>query len=195
MATEEKQGIEVEEEESTEEQSKGSSKKGLLARIWTPKGIAVLVGVSVVAHGIGFAYYQWANKASAQSITPEVALGSFRFEGAENEKGRIAKAEFSIHIALLDQVNKVAHQRLQARRFRVQQDVEELLRQAHSGDFDDPNLGELKRQLQEKINETLGMRAIADVIITNLKTEQRQGDAKTIDKSAEALPWVEKPAK
>lgn len=194
MATEEKQDVEVEEEESGEEQSKDSRKRGLLARIMTPKGIAILVGVSVIAHGIGFAYYR-TSKANAQSVAAEVALGSFRFEGAKNAKGRIAKAEFSIHIALLDQVNKAAHQRLQSRRFRVQQDIEELLRQAHSGDFDDPNLGELKRQLQEKVNETLGIRAIADVIITNLKIEQRQEDAKAIDKTAEALPWVEKTPK
>lgn len=191
MATEEKQDVEVEEEESSEEQSKGSRKRGLLARILTPKGIAILVGVSVIAHGISFAYYRM-NKANAQTVASEVALGSFRFEGAKNEKGRIAKAEFSIHIALLDQVNDAAHQRLQSRRFRVQQDIEELLRQAHSGDFDDPNLGELKRQLQEKVNETLGIRAIADVIITNLKIEQRQGDAEAIDKPTETLPWVEK---
>ena len=58
------------------------------------------------------------------------------------------------------------------RRYAVQQDIEELLRQAHGADFADPVLGELKRQLQEQINRTLEMRAISQVIITDLELHQ-----------------------
>ena len=54
--------------------------------------------------------------------------------------------------------------------------------------------GSLDRQLQEQINETLGMRAIADVIITDLNL-QRNPDAHTpITKTADSPPWVEEPS-
>ncbi len=46
-----------------------------------------------------------------------------------------------------------------------------MLRKAHDGDFDDPSLRELKRQMQEQINQTLGMRAIAAVIMADLKLQ------------------------
>ena len=38
----------------------------------------------------------------------------------------------------------------------------------NSAQVEEPTLGELKRQLREQINATLGMKAIDDVIITNL---------------------------
>jgi len=66
-------------------------------------------------------------------------------------------------------VRATARTRLAARKFKVQQDVEQLLRQAHPDDFADPVLAGLKRQLQEQINESLGLRAISEVIITSLE--------------------------
>ena len=177
-----------------EQQPKTSGKAASWRRFLTPKWIAALVVVSVVIHGIGFAYFRLADKSPSAANTPEVSLGAFRFDADENEAGRITNAEFSLHIALLKQVDQAARRRLEAHRFRVQQDIEELLRRAHSGDFDDPKLGELKRQLQERINETLGMRAIADVIITDLKLQQSDRDLGLVTDTAEAVPWVEKPS-
>ncbi len=83
--------------------------------------------------------------------------------------GGISKADFSLHLALLEPVDPKAGQRLAARKYHIQQDVEELLRKAHSGDFEDPNLTDLKRQLQEQINQAIGLRAISEVIITDLR--------------------------
>ncbi|MEX0866374.1 MAG: hypothetical protein WD030_03380, partial [Pirellulales bacterium] len=68
-----------------------------------------------------------------------------------------------------------ARQRLEMHQYRVQQNVEELLRQAHGGDFSDPTLAELKRQMQEKINDTIAVRGISDVIITDLRLQRREG--------------------
>jgi len=81
---------------------------------------------------------------------------------------------------------------LDACRFRVQQNVEELLRRAHGGDFDDPGLGELKRQLQERINERSG-RAIAEVIVTDLKLQHNGQDAGLVTGTAESVPWWRSP--
>jgi hypothetical protein len=77
-----------------------------------------------------------------------------------------------LHIGLLKVDDRVARAKLAANKFRVQQDIEELLRQAGGEDFVDPLLTELKRQLQEQINATIGMRAIAQVIITDLSIDR-----------------------
>jgi flagellar basal body-associated protein FliL len=168
--------------------------EALWRRFLTPKWIAILVVVSIVIHGIGFACVRLASNSPPVVSRPEVSLGVFRFEAGESEVSRVAAAEFALHIALLEQVDQAARRRLEAYQFRVQQDVEELLRRAHGGDFEDPSLGELKRQLQERINETLGMRVIADVIITDLKIQRHDRNLGVATDTAEAVPWVEKPS-
>jgi len=183
-----------ESKEPVDEPSATPAKKPLWARLLTPKWLIILIGASLVVHGIGFAYYQGADRAGSTAPDSEIGLGIFRFEAKNGEGGPIANAEFSLHIALLDKVSRDARDRLQARRFRIQQDIEELLRQAHSADFEDPSLGELKRQLQEKVNETLGVRVIADVIITNLSIQQREGETHTVADTADKVPWVDEPS-
>jgi flagellar basal body-associated protein FliL len=163
-------------------------------RLLTRRWLAILLLASILVHGIGFAYFQLTNRRPPAVTSPEVGLGTFRFEADDKEASRITNAEFSLHIALLEHVDGAARQRLDAYRFRVQQDVEELLRRAHGGDFDDPGLGELKRQLQERINETLGMRVIAEVIITDLKLRHNNQDVGLVTGTAESVPWVEKPS-
>ena len=185
---------EAESPAETNETSEASGKAALWRRVVTPKWIAILVVVSVVVHGIGFACVRLADKSPPETSSPEVSLGLFQFEAGESEVGRITKAEFALHIALLKQVDQAARRRLEGYRFRVQQDVEELLRRAHGGDFEDPDLGELKRQLQERINETLGMRVIADVIITDLKLQHSDKDLGLATDNAESVPWVDKPS-
>ncbi len=163
-------------------------------RLFTRKRIAILVVVSILAHGVGFAYFRFFRRSAAAVTSPEVGLGAFRFEAGKGEVGRITGAEFSLHIALLDQVDRAARRRLEDHRVRVQQDVEELLRRAHGGDFEDPSLRELKRQLQERINETLGMRVISDVMITDLKIQQSDRELGLATDTAEPVPWVEEPS-
>ncbi|MBN2476501.1 MAG: flagellar basal body-associated FliL family protein [Pirellulales bacterium] len=174
-----------------EKQSNAPGMKSLVSRLTPPRWLVVLVVASVMIPSLTFAYSRLGRSSAPVPASPEVDLGVFQFEADQQENGRVAKAEFSLHIALLDQVHQLARLKLQSHRFRVQQDIEQLLRQAHSGDFDDPGLAELKRQLQEQINETLGLRAIADVIITDLKLEQREGDLGPISETAEVVPWIE----
>jgi flagellar basal body-associated protein FliL len=196
MATEEKQSDQDQDAETTPETEKAKTpaKAASWRRLLTRKWIAILIVASIAIHGIGFACSRLAGKSASATSSPEVSLGVFRFEAGEKEAGRISNAEFSLHIALLDHVDQAARQQLETRRFRVQQDVEELLRRAHSGDFDDPKLGELKRQLQEQINESLGIRAIADVIITDLELDHRDRDLGLATDTAESVPWVERPS-
>jgi len=193
MVEDEREKLPDDETDSAETESNASKNTGFLGRLLTRRWLVIIVALSIVVHGAGFSYYQLWGKSRQSKLSPEISLGTFQFEPNENEKGRIAAAEFSLHIALLEHVDQAARDRLAARKFRVQQDVEELLRQAHSGDFDDPSLGELKRQLQEQVNETLGMRAIADVIITDLKLQLDDTQPKAAGDSNESVPWVEKP--
>ena len=178
-------------EETTSQQAQPKSTAGVLRRFMTRRWIVTIVALSIAVHCVGFAYYQLWGKTAAGQPTPEVSLGAFTFEAPGDEDGRIAAAEFSLHIALLRQVDQPARSRLTARKHRVQQNVEELLRQAHGGDFEDPNLAGLKRQLQEQINETLGIRAIADVIITDLKLHRSPQATSPLTDTAEVAPWVE----
>jgi len=105
----------------------------------------------------------------------EVDLGRFGFVANPVERSPIGAASFQLHVLPIPEADREVRDRIERRRNRVQQDVEELLRLAHGGDFADPTLGELKRQIQERINKTLDMRAVADVIITDLRV-QRAGE-------------------
>jgi len=157
--------------------------------------LVVLIVVSLVLNGLGLATYRLLAGTQGPEPTPEVALGTYRFLAAPGEPDHVESASFCLHIALLEHVEAPARQRLHDREHRVRQDVEELLRRAHGGDFEDPTLAGLKRQLQEQINDTLGMRAIADVIITNLDLAHRQPSAAPADaQTAEAGPQTGPPS-
>ena len=102
----------------------------------------------------------------------EVTLGEFQFTGGKGQDCCIAEAQFALAITLLAPTDEAARETLAARRLRVQQGIEQLLRSAHSADFDDPSLVELKRQMREQIDQTLGLRAVSEIIITDLKLRQ-----------------------
>lgn len=140
--------------------------KRLLARSWVVVLVIVLIGVQFAIFG----YLR--SSASTAPTTPEITLGEFQFEDRTDSAAAIQSAEFKLHIGLLSEVDRDARLRLHARRFKVQQGVEELLRRAHSADFEDPSLGELKRQLQEQINTSLGIRAVSEIIITDLAIQR-----------------------
>ncbi|HYW81292.1 MAG TPA: flagellar basal body-associated FliL family protein [Thermoguttaceae bacterium] len=172
-----------------------SGKLGFLRRFFSYRNLSIFLLATVIFQGTLFAYYQFGSAASEIGGTAEVSLGTFHFDSDEAEGGRVSYAEFGLHIALLDEVDSQARHQLEVHQFRLQQDIEELLREAQSGDFDDPSLCELKRQLQERINATLKMRAIADVIITDLTVQWNDQAVSTpTTETAELVPWVEKPS-
>jgi flagellar basal body-associated protein FliL len=138
--------------------------------------LAAIVVTSVVAHGLMWAV-QTSQRTSGRQVRGEVTLGEFEFHSPPGAVSRVGSASFQLHISLLQEMETRARTRLEGRRFKVQQDVEELLRQAHGGDFDDPQLDELKRQIQEQINQSLDLRAISEVIITDLAVDRRNIEA------------------
>ena len=170
--------------------AKANSQKKGVARVLNSKVIAVLVVLTVIINIAGLVFQSVANSGKT-AARDEHDLGTYHFLADPSEKGLITAAEFNLHIAILDDIEKEARRRLDTKKFRVQQDIEELLRKAHGGDFDDPSLGELKRRLQARINETLGMMAIADVIVTDLKLDKIMPTSKPSDETSQSLPWIE----
>jgi len=132
---------------------------------------------------------------------PEIPLGTFRYVAGPSKLGQtdeptVTSAEFSLYVTLADSAADGGVELIAARRFRVQQAVEQLLRQAHSGDFQDPSLSALKRQIREHINAVLGARAVAEVVLTDLKLEYRHPSpgrqaSQTSTAERNGVPWKE----
>jgi len=177
---------EKEEKPSEEEASKKSKVGSWGARLRQPLWICVLVGTTVVAHGLLIMVHALTGS-SAENTEGEVSLGRFGFMNTVDQHNSVVKADFQLHVRLLDQIDKAARKLLTDRKYRVQQDVEELLRRAHGADFEDPSLSELKRQLQETVNQSLELRAVDEVIITELAIETRQRQANDTDSGGHRL--------
>jgi hypothetical protein len=135
---------------------------------WFLQGLVILLILSIAVQAGGWIYY-YANSSGKTPPGPEIGLGQYQFTALPPAGGRINQARFSLFVTLLKGLEKSGRETLISHQYRVQQDVEQLLRQVHSGDFEDPDLGGLKIQIREKIDRAIGSRMIADVIITDLK--------------------------
>ncbi len=166
--------------------------------LFTRKRLATLLAASLVVHVAVFAYYGFRSTRGDAEQQPEaeVALGSYCYQGDRVEGGRVARADFALYAALADVHDSRARSLLADHKYRIQQGVEELLRRAHAGDFEDPVLRDLKRRLQDRIEETVGERVVAGVMVTNLKVRWNAPEAKSTAtaEATEAVPWTEKPA-
>jgi len=167
-----KQMAEKKEPDKEQTEPDQTEKKPKKRRLFTVKGL-VFVALAVILVPCAGLLVRGSRLAGGDSQAgQEVSLGRFHYVGDNSPDSRVARAQFNLHIGLLTEVDRAGRARLKMHRYKVQQDVEELLRQAHGGDFEDPTLTELKRQIQETINLTLGKRVIADVIITDLAIER-----------------------
>lgn len=189
MAPEQKQPPSAEGSATKETQSAGAT--GTLKLALAAYALPAALIVSIVANLTGVFYFRSLAMSAQPVATNEVPLGDFRFVAEEHEPGQVTEAEFALHIELVRQADQPARRLLQARQQKVRQNVEELLRTAHGGDFNDPSLRELKSQLQKRINETLEMRAVADVIVTELELERAEPPEVIVQETGEAVPWVE----
>jgi len=165
-----------------------SSRYPRFLQVVSHQGLLITLCVSLVGNGATLAWLGSNDDSVDEQLTPEVRLGEFGFVSSQAEAGQVVKADFAVHIALSEDMEQEGRRRIVQRQFRLQQDMQQLLRGAHSGDFDDPLLNGLKRKLKERINKTLGIRAAADVIITDLKTE-RNDNAFVEEESAGLVPW------
>jgi hypothetical protein len=158
-----------------------AAKKGWRRLMAKRRFVAAVVALLAVVAIAGVIYSRPRPQPQVQAVAPptEIALGKFQFAGGRGQDCCVAQADFALAITVLSQVDDTARETLAARRLRVQQGVEQLLRNTHSADFDDPSLVELKRQMREQIDQTLGMRAIGEIIITDLKVRHNPQAAPT----------------
>ncbi len=162
-----------------------------LAHLATRKWLGIFLGVSLLTHGVVLVCYGLSMGGGGDGLPPEVTLGEFTFTPEDAGDSPVTSAVFTVHLSLIAELAPTGERLLEVNKFRVQQDIEELLRQAHGGDFEDSELGDLKHRLQEQIGETLGTRVISQVIITDLqigRTLSRHGDDEEIPPN---VPWVE----
>ncbi len=182
-------GVEAESEESKKgKPGKGTWRKRLRQPLW----ICLIVSTTIVAHGLLIAFHAFVGTTTDRA-DGEVSLGEFAYVNSGDKIDSIVRAGFQIHIRLLDGVEKSARRRLSDRQFRVIQDVEELLRRAHGTDFADPALTELKRQLQETVNQSLELRAIDEVIVTGLVVEKRDSGPQPPDRNRAEVTSIDSP--
>ncbi|MEQ8790659.1 MAG: hypothetical protein RIC55_30455 [Pirellulaceae bacterium] len=172
---------------------KSKKKTGLMSRLLhfvKHNWIAAFIFVLVLIHAGLFA--AWKLNSGGPPPPTEHTLGEFSFEGAPLPGNPVSHAEFRLHISLLDGARYRGVQLLAQRRHKLQQEIEELLRQAHGADFEDPTLAELKRQIQAIVNRTLGEHVVNEVIITDLNLERvaAASPLETPD-AAQATPWRE----
>jgi flagellar basal body-associated protein FliL len=179
----------AENEKSSGKKSKFAFFGGHSMQFW----LIVLLISTIVIHGMGLAYYKFSSASATVEYTPEISLGNYEFTADRTAGGRVTGAEFSLFITALEGLDRIARTRLDSYKFRVQESVEALLRQAHSGDFEDPTLSELKRQIREQIDQVLKNRVVKEVIIANLKLKASndKGPASPAE-SASSPPWLEK---
>lgn len=161
---------------ATETPTPATHNPGLIrrvARLVKQNWVVAFIFVLVMIHASLFA--AWKLSSGGPPPPSEVTLGEFAFAGEPLPGAPISHVDFRLHVALLDGALYRGHQLLAEHRHKVQQAVEELLRKSHSADFDDPQLGELKRRMQATINRTLGEQVVGEVIITDLELERVAG--------------------
>lgn len=161
--------------QSAEAAKPANAKSGMVSRalngLTSRISLAVLLGLSLVMQGVGYWYFS--SKSVSKEPTGEVTLGTFHYREAEPTTASIESADFTLHLDFLEALDRKARNRLEDRRFRVKQDVEELMRLAKGADFEPTAIDQLKRTLQERINASLEMRVVDEVIITDLHVERR----------------------
>lgn len=181
------------EEEKSEQSHANTSKFGLFRGQTKQYWLPILLISTIVIHGIGLAYYKISINQAPVEYSPEISLGSYEFAADKTAGGRVVGADFALYITALEGLDHIARTRLASHKFRVQEEIEVLLRQAHSGDFEDPALSDLKRRISEQINQVLENRVVSEVIIANLKisASNKKEPAATAD-AASSPPWLEK---
>jgi hypothetical protein len=108
----------------------------------------------------------------AAAAAEELEIGEFLFDRPGATDGSVRRARFRLHVRLLPDLRAEATSQFRGNPFHVREGVEEVLRRAAPSDFEDPLLADLKRRIQERLNQDLGQRAVARCIVTHLEIER-----------------------
>jgi flagellar basal body-associated protein FliL len=136
--------------------------KSALLRRW----LVVLVVGSLVIHGVVFVLLR--KSVARATVQPECMVGTFTLVGGDHNSAASAAGKFDLHVRFVDDLDASARQRMIAHEFRVRESIEGLLRNSQGTELDEPALTRLKHQIQERVDEAIDLRAVAEVIITDL---------------------------
>src|SRR5579871_2495760 len=135
--------------------------KSVLVQRW----LAVIIVGSVVAHLIVFALF---HKSAARSpIQGEYTVGTFAFIEGQPNNAPATTGKFDLHVRFIDDLDTQARQRIATHQYRVREGIEGLLRNSQGMELNDSALARLKHDIQEKIDEALDLRAVAEVLMTD----------------------------
>jgi len=154
-------------EQPDEKKAAGSWKE-----VFSYKSATVVLSLLLAVNAAIFAGQKFLFSGNSSLPSGEVTLGEFHYLGSDSPDARIRRIDFGVHVHLLNKVDHKGRTLLKLHQFKVEQNIEELLRQAHDADFDDPKLTELKRQIQETINQSLDQRVIEEVLITDFTADR-----------------------
>ncbi|HZZ27860.1 MAG TPA: hypothetical protein VFE46_07605 [Pirellulales bacterium] len=145
--------------------------------------VAIVVG-SLVVHTVIFVILR--KSAAKAPVQPEFTVGTFSVMAGDSGD-RTVPGKFDLHVRFLDDLDAAARTRMTSHEFRVRESIEGLLRNAHGLEFDEPALGRLKHQIQESIDNAIDLRAVAEVMITDMTVpmlDQAPGVAPAVGPSA-----------
>jgi hypothetical protein len=152
-----------EERASAEETSDGESKTSLKDRLRVAARVAAVLAAITCVNLIVWWSVNRFSAPRGEHLGLEVTIGEFAYAGDSPQK----RVEFGLHIAMLSEMDRQGRNLLDLHEHKVRQSIEELLRKSEDTDFADPSLRDLKRRIQEAINESVGNRIVGEVIITD----------------------------
>jgi hypothetical protein len=139
--------------------------KSVVVRRWLP----ILVVASLVVDGVVLLLVHKSTTKSGPQ--PEYTVGTFAFRTSIGTDAQPRSGTFVLHVRFIDDLDSQARQHMVFHQFRVQEAVEGLLRKAREIDLDDSAVARLKHQIEDRIDDCIDLRSVAEVIITNVNLE------------------------
>lgn len=141
----------------------------------TPRWLVVFVAVSLVIHSVIFVLVR--RSSARPAIPPEYTVGAFNLIAGQPGDTHGVPGKFELHVRFIDDLQSQANARIANHQFRVREAIENLLRKSHGIELDDQAIARLKHQIQEQIDQAIDLRAVAEVMITDLTIEPLSGEA------------------
>jgi flagellar basal body-associated protein FliL len=141
----------------------------------TPRWLVVFVAVSLVIHAVIFVLVR--RSAARPAIPPEYTVGAFNLIAGQLGDSHGVPGKFELHVRFIDDLQSQANARIANHQFRVREAIENLLRKSHGIELDDQAIARLKHQIQEQIDQAIDLRAVAEVMITDLTIEPLPSEA------------------
>ena len=103
----------------------------------------------------------------------EIDLGEFSLTGYDPSAEIASFIDFHLHLVVRAEDEAQAKLLLERADARVKNTVETIARASNPTEFQDPNLGVLKRKIQTKLNQLLGGKLVQEVVVVGFRYYQQ----------------------